>query len=165
MECLYNLASYGIPFDALPFDTDGNVILDEHLAWCVQQRQLLITSCEPTIIKTGIQGKSDITPGPADVLMGGKSKEFKCNPGNLSLRRMVEEALPMYNFADSRAEKTNMTLEIVQKIKSDGGRFLNRDDDFTWKEVDNEMAREKVAHAFRNQRRPVKKKIAAVVSN
>lgn len=153
LECLYNLASYGIPLHALPIDVDGRIVLDEHLKWVEQQAHLSSVANDASCHKTGL-----LTPGPTDVLMGGKSREFQCNPGNVALRRMVQDAFPRFFSADVKATKTIMTLEIVQKIKSDGGRFLHRDGDFSWKEVDNETARQKVAHAFRNQLRTVKKK-------
>lgn len=137
----------------LPIDLDGKVNLREHHSWY----QLLVTARESSCKKTGLSAEN-VVPCPADILMGGKSKEFMYHPGNFALRKMVKDALPKYNSLLSRADKTSIALEIVLRIKADGGRFLNREDDFTWREVGNETAREKVAHAFRNQRRHVKSK-------
>lgn len=161
-ECLYKLASYGIPLHALPIGADGEVNLHEHLHWYNQLETIAESSS--TSDKSGLQGDA-IIPSPTDILSGGRGKEFMFNPGNLALRKIVEETLPRYNSQPSRVHKTIIAQEIVQRIKSGGGRFLNREDAFTWREVDNDMAREKVAHLFRNLRRPVKKKKRTITAN
>jgi hypothetical protein len=47
--------------------------------------------------------------------------------------------------------KTNLSKLIVQKMKDDGGRFLKQDE-YGWMEIDDDAARYKVSHTFRNHR-------------
>ena len=55
----------------------------------------------------------------------------------------------------SRNEKTLMAEWIVKQMRSSVGRFLKHNDDIDcWEEVDDLEARKKVAHAFRNRRKP-----------
>lgn len=86
-----------------------------------------------------------------DVLFG-RGKTVVEHPGNLDFRNLVGKRMEEYEAA-SRLEKTCMTETIVQMIKNKDGRFLKRDDGGGWEEVDDETARKKVAHAFRNRRK------------
>ena len=47
--------------------------------------------------------------------------------------------------------ETNLTSEIVQVVKGYGGRFLKQENG-GWIEIDDEAARDKVSHSFRNLR-------------
>lgn len=96
-------------------------------------------------------GSGHILIQPNDVLFG-RGKTVVEHPGNLKFRNIVGMQMDEYEAA-SRMEKTSMTEKIVQMVKESDGRFLKRDDGGDWEEVDQETARRKVAHAFRNRRK------------
>jgi len=94
---------------------------------------------------------SDI--GHYDVLFG-RGKGVQAHPGNKRLRELVEANLERYERA-SRLEKTLLAETIVRNIKDTSGRFLKLDSGRGggWTEVNDETARDKIAHAFRTQRK------------
>ncbi|KAL3935386.1 MAG: hypothetical protein SGARI_002997 [Bacillariaceae sp.] len=100
--------------------------------------------------------------GHYDVLFGtcggwsiGRGKGIQAHPGNKRLRELVEANLERYEQA-SRLEKTLLAETIVRNIKDTSGRFLKLDSGTSgggWSEVNDEIARDKIAHAFRTQRK------------
>lgn len=66
----------------------------------------------------------------------------------------MEANLGRYEQA-SRLEKTLLAETIVRNIKDTSGRFLKLDGGRGggWSEVNDEIARDKIAHAFRTQRK------------
>lgn len=93
--------------------------------------------------------------GPFDILMGARAKAIDESVGNLQLKRLVEMNLDSYNSAP-RLVKTKMAEMMVMRIKESGGRFLKHSQipGEGWIEVTDDVARAKIAHTFRNQRRP-----------
>ncbi|GAX16422.1 hypothetical protein FisN_10Hu335 [Fistulifera solaris] len=87
-----------------------------------------------------------ITPVDPDVLFGRRQAQRK-HPGNMRLRELCHEFQEEYRKGD-RGHKTSITWRIVHMIQQEGGRFLKFDED--WMEVDNDMAREKVAFTIRD---------------
>jgi hypothetical protein len=89
--------------------------------------------------------------GHYDVLFG-RGKGVQAHPGNKRLRELVEANLNRYEQA-SRLEKTLLAETIVRNIKDISGRFLKLEHSLLgrsgWTEVDDEAARDKIAHAFR----------------
>ena len=51
-----------------------------------------------------------------------------------------------------KLEKTKLAAKIVEQIHNQGGRFLKQDDVGSWIEIDEEAARTKISHTFRNHR-------------
>lgn len=84
----------------------------------------------------------------------GRGKGIQAHPGNKRLRDLVEANLGRYERA-SRLEKTLLAETIVRNIKDTSGRFLKLDSGRGggWTEVNDEIARDKIAHAFRTQRK------------
>mmetsp|Transcript_7006 Transcript_7006/g.12988 ORF Transcript_7006/g.12988 Transcript_7006/m.12988 type:complete len:344 (+) Transcript_7006:749-1780(+) len=84
----------------------------------------------------------------------GRGKGVQAHPGNKRLRELVEANLERYERA-SRLEKTLLAETIVRNIKDTSGRFLKLDSGRGggWTEVNDETARDKIAHAFRTQRK------------
>ena len=72
------------------------------------------------------------------------------NPGNVKLRDLIHGSQVQYNIA-SKFEKVCMAAMIVKEI-SESGRFL-RWNGSEWEETSDAVARAKVAHCFRNNRR------------
>ena len=65
------------------------------------------------------------------------------------MRNMIAEYIPEYRSA-TKPEKGRIPLNVVLRIKQEGGRFLERDTDHGWWfEVSDEAAREKISMSFR----------------
>mmetsp|Transcript_10743 Transcript_10743/g.30724 ORF Transcript_10743/g.30724 Transcript_10743/m.30724 type:complete len:139 (+) Transcript_10743:362-778(+) len=85
----------------------------------------------------------------ADVLLG-KGPMYQEFPGTLAMKAMVDETKARHDSA-TRSMKKFVTLEVLHRIKANGGRFLKRSDDgIGWIEVGQEQAHEKLAQTFRN---------------
>jgi len=172
MECQYALTTFGIPQDALPVSSSGEMSIDRHLRWIETRRRIEAKRKTADVAMHGSEnGHADplhiswvsgmSSPGPAaggsiliqtnDVLFG-RGKTVVEHEGNLRFRKIVSMYADQYEKAN-RQEKTCMTEKIVQQIHAANGRFLKRDDFGDWEEVDHETARKKVAHAFRNRRK------------
>jgi len=174
LECLYEMTSYGIPLNALPISTSGELRTDAHRRWIVQRKELEASrinasspmalvdfstaSTAPTSIKIKIptSNPAKAQPGDKDVLFG-RGKTVVYAPGNTKFRQMIDLYMQRYEAA-GRLEKTCIADLIVRTVKDgNGGRFLKKEEgeDF-WIEVDDATARKKVAHAFRNLRKSQK---------
>jgi hypothetical protein len=80
------------------------------------------------------------------------------------LRDLVEANLDRYERA-SRLEKTLLAETIVRNIKDTSGRFLRLETrGGGWSEVNDEVARDKIAHAFRTQRKSVMQRDSPIVA-
>jgi hypothetical protein len=148
-EVQQKLATFGILPQSLPVSVDGELKLDNHREWL---RMRWVVEGELDETKPSI-----ITPSRHDILFG-RGRPIRDNPGNLGLLFLVEQKRSVYEATD-RQEKTRISLEIVRTLKAKRSRFLKKNASGIWKEVDEEMAREKVSHAFRTMRAPPKQKI------
>ena len=96
-----------------------------------------------------------IQPGPFDVLLG-RGKGTQQHEGNQRFQAIINENKDLYNSFQSRDKKTSTTRDIVNVIKTSGeeiGSFLKFDNTIRkWVEVDDEVARVKVAQALRYKR-------------
>jgi len=103
-------------------------------------------------ITYGRLSKNDIRQ--YDILFG-RGKGVQAHPGNKRLRELVETHLDRYEKS-SRLEKTLIAEMIVRTIKDMSGRFLKIEKASNgggWTEVDFDTSRDKIAHAFRTQRK------------
>lgn len=92
---------------------------------------------------------------PRDVLLGRGKRSYK-HFGNVCFRKLVQECLAYYNHPQTTVhDKKRLTKSIVQQVQQSGGRFL-RETANGWASVDDETARLKVSHVFRNARSKAK---------
>lgn len=140
MECVYNLMTFGIPAEVLPITPSGDFKLEMHQEYCRRLRKF-------AEVRDNV--KRVIIPGIHDVLLG-RGKPLQKHAGNLRYHHIIESYHSVYEKAQ-KLEKTNLSKLIVQKMKDGGGRFLKQDD-VGWIEIDDEAARYKVSHTFRNHR-------------
>jgi hypothetical protein len=146
--------TFGISANLLPVDSDGVVSLLNHKEWIRSRIQQEESSME-TMPRIHV-------PGPNDVLLG-RGKLIQEHTGNLRFRHIVENQREIYEHA-MKLEKTLLAREIVEHLQKTGGRFLKRDR-AGWAEVDDETARYKVSHSFRNKRLAENQKKGKEVSN
>jgi len=84
-----------------------------------------------------------VEPGPSDVISGtGRGKYV----GNSTYRKLVEGRTGEY----SRETSMNLATELVEKWKSNGGRFLKQGNDKLWYDIGDDEAREKTVQMFVN---------------
>eukprot|EP00980_Cylindrotheca_fusiformis_P015327 scaffold4282_cov112-Cylindrotheca_fusiformis.AAC.10 len=179
-ECLEKLAAFGIPRGTLPIQSDGTVLLDEHQNWMNRRRQLdaekllkrqsfkvdafqgkpKSAQSSPTIQPLSIESQSkfinpqidgSLAASPGDILFG-RGRKVRDHPGNARFLQLIDHYMTKYEKA-GRVDKACIAEIIVRMIKDAGCRFLKKDQNDAWGEVDDSEARKKVAHAFRNRRK------------
>ncbi|OEU23424.1 hypothetical protein FRACYDRAFT_233595 [Fragilariopsis cylindrus CCMP1102] len=113
-----------------------------------------------------------IVVGLHDVLFG-KDRISKQHPGNRKWNQLIVNYQNDYENVGSKYGKTDIAERIITKIHNDyGGRFLRKEDrkdnssstndkdkdnsnhncNYCWKEVERNVAREKISHYFRRIR-------------
>jgi hypothetical protein len=141
LECQYELGTYGIPRQILPFDTEGHLEVDSFHRKIRQRRERE---------ESFRDSDSFVLPGKYDVLLG-RGKPFQGYEGNLRLADWINENRSLYQ-AGERGHKSALSGELVDSIHKLGGRFLKKSDDgISWVEVNDEVARDKVGHGFRTR--------------
>lgn len=106
------------------------------------------------------------TPNVHDVLLG-RGKPFQNHEGNQSMLQIVDMFRKRYHESE-RAFKHEIIEEVLDIIKSKGGRFLERIDDFEksyWSEVPHRMSYRKVGHAFRSNARRISMEKRGLAAN
>ena len=163
MKCQHDLTSFGIPRAALPVTLEGQMLTDQHMTWLRGRRQIEATRASMMDLAVSIEAANvpyqtasrnvvGLMPRPEDVLFG-RGKMVVEHPGNTRFRQVVDLYMSKYEVS-GRLEKTCIAEIIVRMVKENSGCFLKKDDggDY-WEEVDDAIARKKVAHAFRNRRK------------
>ena len=147
---LFQLQTYGIP---IPEDSPLRRVNGEFpLAWQSEFLQLKqAQERELTAAETDLETQKILIPHRFDVLFGRGTK-VRCHTGNLRALHLVSLWKSRYDGAANRSKKAEISERIVSIIHESGGRFLKWDDN-GWVEVEDEMARDKIAHYFRNSRR------------
>ena len=95
--------------------------------------------------------------GAWDVPMG-RAQEVRDFIGNQRFRQLIEDHRVAYEQATKRADKAMISSKILDTIRSNGGRFLDRvkvDGKTEWTEISQDKALAKIAQAMRmtNRRR------------
>jgi len=140
-DCIYSLLTFGIPREALPITDDGKIVPSEEEKYLKRLEQEQQPTPQELIV---------IIPGRFDVLLG-RQKRCQDHVGNFRYRHLVLSYQDDYENA-SKHEKTALAEKIVQEVHEKGGHFLEIYYD-AFIEVSDIVARKKVAHAFRSQRR------------
>jgi hypothetical protein len=103
----------------------------------------------------------DVTPLYEVSLKGVQENDVLCGRsevshiGNKKYRRVIEGHRKAYQNAPSRRKKTELSFQIILRIRQGGGRFLKMDEDSgEWQELDDKQAKEKVSHALRSAKDP-----------
>ena len=138
-DVLYSLQTFGIPTNLMPLDDNDQVTHEENIAMWDARR-----------IFEGTRAKKqtpEMVPGRHDVLMG-RGRTLQEHIGNVNLRCMIQELSDQYQAAKKK-DKTSITNQLVSLVKERGGRFLKKEE-AGWFVVDDEKARLKVSHGFRD---------------
>ena len=162
VECLYKLMSFGIPAEAFPLTLMGEIRKGPHLEFLRRHRALEeekevqistidlpnTSTATPSDMDTSDTEKN-LTPTSQDVLLG-RGKGFRYHLGNVRFHKIIEAHEERYESAN-RLGKQILSEAILKLMKDSGSRFLKQDA-FGWFVVGDSVARERVAHAFRNRR-------------
>lgn len=166
-QCLFYLQTFGIPTHNFPLSPDGTISTEYNREFWTKRRNLEHARKQ----KSKERNNSDeqhgnetktVTPDleepepisttrQTDVLLG-RGKRYYEHLGNVRLRYLVESLAVTYNNAKNTAEKKTITSQVVSLVHQSGGRFLKDKSGAGWIEVDDEAARLKVSHIFRNLR-------------
>lgn len=179
-ECRNNLATFGIPYDALPLqqEEDGISSLDlkYHKSWIARLEQSEENGGGGT---TSVMRDDDVSssqstgddepslssmippPEPRDVILGRDGKLGK-HPGNQRLKLLLLDRRSQYEAA-SRHERAAIVKGVLSTTKSNGCRFLLlSQEDNCWTEVGEEQCLDRIRHGFRNLRLADKSSTSAV---
>jgi len=143
----YSLHGYGIPVDLIPVTEAGNVKTKNHQQW-IKVRRMKERNC------TDSPDEAVECPCLNDVIFRiGDS--YLHHPGNVMFRGLIEARYEAYTSA-GRNEKIAITWSLVDEVLNRNGRFLVWDAQWWSVLHDREKMREKVAGAFKNQKRKLK---------
>ena len=143
-ECRYGLMTFGVPVEGLPLTDDGDIKTTTHMKWIAKRK------VKESKLKRSEEFHGIDLPGINDVLVG-RGKPIGHFPGNVRLRRYVEQYVDEYEQA-TKQEKTLIAMRIVHATKRNPCRFLKRNDDGWWEETTDDVARAKVSTCFRSAR-------------
>lgn len=122
------------------------------------QKSELVAAAEADARKNKDQpapSETAVRPNNHDVLFG-RGKPFQNHPGNRKMLGLIDRFKRQYNESP-RDQKRPIVEEIIGILSSDGGRFLRRyNDDVSstwWTVVSQQIAFDKVSHAFRSRGR------------
>ena len=88
------------------------------------------------------------TPTNIDVVYG-RGTGFHNSPGNVLYRREVMRRLDDHTSL-TKSEKSQLVRDLIETLWSRGVRFLKKDDDGNWQEVNQQKElHRKVSHCFR----------------
>ena len=133
------MMTFGIAKDAIPISVTGEIDLENHKQWIES-------------VKAKVQEKeksATLVPGPMDLLLG-RGRHGKNTLGNLRFRSLLEEYRSQYESC-SKFDKTILAQSILTILKESGCRFLKSTNQ-GWIQVEDDVVREKISHAFRNLR-------------
>jgi len=92
-----------------------------------------------------------ITPTDNDILFG-RGGYTNTNPGNIRFREEALELRPHYELL-TKAEKYDISVVLIETMKNEKRRFLEKASDGKWHEVDDKGARKKASQALRERLR------------
>ena len=148
--------TFGVNGVLLPVTPDGEYKLEPHLDWLERRSKAEKSARE----NPNSNVHRIVVPNAMDVLFG-RGRLIQEHPGNIRYRHLIETNRDEYEKA-SKLRKTELAKTIVSIIKYgneenkatksfEGGRFLKLDG-AGWVEVDDQVARDKIGHSFRNRR-------------
>jgi hypothetical protein len=104
-----------------------------------------------------------LEPQPCDVLFG-RGKPFQTHPGNIYFLSLIDTQRGAYDIA-GRGMKKEITSRIILLVKESSGRFLKKETNVGWIEVEDHVARLKASTAFRTWRSAILSKAGKSIQN
>jgi hypothetical protein len=92
----------------------------------------------------------DFQPNEYDVICARGNSAFT-SPGNRRFRQLVAAATERYAATKSKAQRSTIVSDIIDAVRSRAaGGFVKQNNDGSWIEVGDTLAREKTGQLFRN---------------
>ena len=99
-----------------------------------------------------VSGNGIEIPGRFDILRG-RGGLTNHHPGNVKFRAEARKLRSDYRNADTtKHQKYLYSLELVNKVKAYGGKFLEKGSDDLWHEMDETAARKKASQVLREEK-------------
>ena len=146
VECLYTMATFGIPTQTIPLTYAGELKVGTNIKW-IERRQALE---EERVSNAETRPRTDL-PGKYDVMIG-RGIFVNQNNGNDLLRMLVHQHMDEYRQAPKRGDKSAIATKVITMTLERGGRFLKEDEFGWWSPVSNtDEPLRKVMSMFRNE--------------
>lgn len=152
-ELHYQLMTFGIPTQLLPISDTCEINLEHVKLFFESQRSQEGSKSSGTSSMDNTK-RYMIVPGPLDVFMG-REKLAQTHKGNVRFVFLIESYQEKYEGVQRR-DKKKIAREVVNAVKTSGGRFLDLEES-GWKEVSDDIALEKACTAFRSRRKVQKR--------
>ncbi len=92
-----------------------------------------------------------VEPTDHDILFG-RGGSTNNHPGNVHFRQVALELRSWYELANSKAQKRDISMDLLQIMKNENRRFLEKlESDGLWHEVEDDGARWKASQALRER--------------
>lgn len=88
------------------------------------------------------------TPEQNDVL-SGRGGNINSHHGNVAFRRLVAGRKNDYNLTTNKEKKAAISQEIIQQVHDIGGKFLRKENDGSWVELEMKQTLAKTSQALR----------------
>ena len=142
--------TFGVPVAHLPINYQGELKTLNHTKWIARRKYK-----EIQLQSLGNFEGIDL-PTRKDVILR-RGRVFHDHPGNQRMRQLIDSLQSEYAKAPVK-EKPQIAMRIVTSIRSEGGRFLERDKaDGWWLVVDDKEACKRVGKAIRTMRQNTKR--------
>jgi len=99
--------------------------------------------------ETSVSLGTGYIPIPLDVICARGKKAWN-HPGNTFFRALADQSAEQYGKATSRFERSVIVTQIIETIRSKGGKFVKKTGPGKWIEVGDLLAREKCGQMLRN---------------
>jgi hypothetical protein len=96
--------------------------------------------------------KHEVQPSLKDILCGRSMPAQRSHPGNVMFDQLMKSKIAYYFSLRYRRDKKSFTRKTLVDIKNSGTRFLTKrvaDSGFTWEEVTDEVAHQKISTKLR----------------
>jgi len=99
----------------------------------------------------------DYVPSPLDICSGRGKKNWNLE-GNVVFRSFIQTKVGDYIAAQTKMEKTQVVVQILQTLRNQGFQFLKQNKDKRYYDIGDKEARDKVGHSLRDQVTALKQK-------
>lgn len=146
VEIQYDLMSFGIRLDKC-LDPGTDQVSQAFIQNYVEHRKKVEASWKQYELSLESSALKVDYPRAGDVLLG-RGRPFREYHGNIRFNQIISSYSTRYAETTERLDKTKVAMDLLNSIKADGGRFLQRVPT-GWELVPDKVAREKISQALR----------------
>ena len=146
-EVMYRLLPFGIPTEALPVSTSGEIKMKGVHRWFDRRLKREEFSRQNPFLPFD---KFEL-PARRDILFA-KGKPYRSHQGNVDFLVLINELVDDYDAAN-RKDRRTLILKVIRTVKDNGAEFLTLGEDGWWVMVRDKLLIDKVSKAFANASR------------